>query len=134
DPWSPEDPAHPARRAHRGLADMDRHPHLDRAYEAELQAIRDHVVDTGVRARQMLDDAIRAVLTRDTELARRVVAGDDRVNQLENETDALCIKLLARRAPVGGDLRLVTCALKSVIDLERIGDLAVNIAKRVKDL
>jgi len=107
-----------------------RTPHLDQVYEAEIQALTTHLGKTGVRAEGMIRDAVRALIDRDAALARSVVATDEDLNRLEVQTDDLCIKLLARRAPVGADLRLVTCALKAVIDMERIGDLAANIAKR----
>lgn len=109
---------------------MNRLPHLDQQYEAEVQALTNHFVKTGLRAEGMIHDAVRAMTDRDPVLARQVVHVDRELNRLENETDALCVKLLARRAPVGEDLRLVTCALKAVVDMERIGDLAVNVAKR----
>lgn len=105
-------------------------PHLDQHYEAELRNLASHLAQTGLRAESMVRDAVRALLQRDHALARSVLEKDREVNRLEVETDELCVKLLARRAPVGSDLRLVTCALKAVIDMERIGDLAVNIAKR----
>ncbi len=113
---------------------MHRTPHVDANYEAELQAIMLHLVKTGTRAEGMVRDAVRALLERDAHLARSVVATDMELDRLEVESDELCMRLLARRTPVGGDLRLVTCALKVVIDMERIGDLAVNIAKRALDL
>lgn len=109
---------------------MHRTPHLDAHYEAELQTITLHLVKTGLRAEAMVRDAIRALLDRDLALARAVVATDEELDRLEVECDDLCVKLLARRSPVGQDLRLVTCALKVVTDMERIGDLAVNVAKR----
>ena len=113
---------------------MHRTPHLDAHYEAELQALALHLVKTGTRAEAMARDAVRALLDRDAALARSVVAMDRDLDRLELETDQICIHLLARRSPVGSDLRLVTTALKVVIDMERIGDLAVNIAKRSLEL
>jgi phosphate transport system protein len=109
---------------------MHRTPHVDQHYEAEIQYLSTHLVKTGVRAEGMIRDAVRALLDRDAALARSVVVVDRELNRLEVETDDLCVRLLARRSPVGADLRLVTCALKVVIDMERIGDLASNIAKR----
>jgi len=109
-------------------------PHIDHRYQGELEAIRTALLRMGNRAEGMIRDAARAMQVRDLALARSVVSVDAELDKLEVETDALCVNLMARRAPVGADLRLVTCALKIVTDLERIGDLAVNVAKRTLDI
>jgi phosphate transport system protein len=109
-------------------------PHLDQFYEAEIRLLDNHLVKTGNRAEGMIREAVDAFVGRDLKLARSVVTVDAELNQLEVEADELCVRLLARRSPVGQDLRLVTCALKCVIDLERIGDLSANIAKRTIEL
>jgi len=109
-------------------------PHLDAIYEAEIQAIRTHLSRTGARAEQMVRDAVRALLERDPGLARQVIATDRELNRLEVELDYECVMLLARRSPVGEDLRLVMTALKADVDMERIGDLAVHIAERAIEL
>ncbi len=111
-----------------------RTPHLDNQYEHELARITSHLLKMGNRAEGMVNDAVRALLERDIALARHVIGTDDELDRLEIETDYLCVNLLARRAPVGADLRLVTGALKIVTDLERVGDLAVNIARRAIEL
>ena len=67
-------------------------------------------------------------------LARRTIENDHKVNQFEVETDELCLVILAKRQPMASDLRFITLALKMVTDLERIGDLAVNICERALDL
>ena len=103
-------------------------PHLDAAYEAEIQAIRVRLARTAARAEQMVRDAVRALLTRDPALAREVIGTDRELNRLEVELDYECVMLLARRSPVGEDLRLVLTALKADVDMERIGDLAVVVA------
>lgn len=113
---------------------MQRLPHIDQQYEAEVQALTSALVTMGLHAESQIGDAVRALVDRDPNLARQVVKNDRDLNRMENETDLLCIKLMARRAPVGEDLRLVTCALKAVVDMERIGDLAVNVAKRYLEL
>jgi phosphate transport system protein len=109
-------------------------PHLDQVYESELRALQHQLARTGLRAEGMVRDAVRALLERDMALARSVVAHDEELDLLETETDQLCLKILARHAPVGADLRFVTAALKADIDMERIGDLAVNVAKRTLDI
>jgi phosphate transport system protein len=77
---------------------------------------------------------VRAITERDGELALRVKASDAEVNRLEVEIDGACRRLLALRQPAASDLRFITTALKIVTDLERMGDLAVNISERAIDL
>ncbi len=111
-----------------------RTPHLDAQYERELQEIRVGLARTGARAEGMVRNSVRAILERDPALARLVVADDKELDQLEVDLDQECVQLLARRAPVGQDLRLVMTALKSVVDMERMGDLAEHIAQRSIEL
>jgi phosphate transport system protein len=82
----------------------------------------------------MIESAIRALVERDVTLARRTIENDHKVNQAEIDIDELCLVILAKRQPMGSDLRFLTLALKMVTDLERIGDLAVNICERAIDL
>jgi phosphate transport system protein len=109
-------------------------PHLDQVYEQEIRALRVRLARTGARAEQMVRDSVRALLDRDPTLARQVIATDRELNRLEVELDRECVTLLARRSPVGEDLRLVMTALKSDVDMERIGDLATHIAERAIEL
>src|ERR1700746_3531119 len=104
--------------------------HIARAYDEELRKLNNTVAEMGGLAESQLGTAIEAVVTRDTELAARVVEGDARVDQLERELDNLAIRLLALRQPVARDLREIFSALKIGSDLERIGDYAANVAKR----
>lgn len=108
--------------------------HLDPAYEAELQSLSTHVTHMVVLATGMVRDAIRSLFERDAALGRQVVSADDRLDGLEIETDRMATSLLARRAPVGDDLRFVIAVMKVATDIERVGDLAVNIAERGLDL
>lgn len=105
-------------------------PHLDIVYERELHAVSMHVAKMADHADKMVRDALLALLSKNDELARAVIAADEQLDALEIECDQLCVHLLVRRSPVGADLRMVTSVLKLVADLERIGDLAVNIVKR----
>jgi phosphate transport system protein len=82
----------------------------------------------------MIESAVRALVERDVTLARRTIENDHKVNQAEIDIDELCLVILAKRQPMGSDLRFITLALKMVTDLERIGDLAVNICERAIDL
>ncbi|MBI4511123.1 MAG: phosphate signaling complex protein PhoU [Deltaproteobacteria bacterium] len=108
--------------------------HTDLEYENELRTLREQVLLMGAKVEEMLRSAIRALVDRDMELAQRMIAMDHQVNRLEVETDELCLRILARRQPVASDLRFITIALKLVTDLERIGDLVVNICERVIEL
>lgn len=105
-------------------------PHLDTQYENELRAVRAQVGRMADHAERMVRDAVLALLSADDGLASEVKAADKVLDRMELDSDQLCVRLLARRAPVGADLRLVTATLKLVTDIERIGDLAVNIVKR----
>src|SRR6516162_2876438 len=104
--------------------------HMVRAYDDELQKLNNTVAEMGGLAESQLGTAIEAVVTRDVDLAARVVEGDPKVDQLERDLDNLAIRLLALRQPVARDLREVFAALKIGSDLERIGDYAANVAKR----
>lgn len=109
-------------------------PHLDAIYELEIESLRTRLARTGARAEQMVRDTVRALLERDPALARQVMAVDRELNRLEVELDYECVTLLARRSPVGEDLRLVMTALKADVDMERIGDLAGHVASRAIEL
>ncbi len=108
--------------------------HLDSKYDSELNDLSVHMARMAVRAESMVRDAVRALLDQDAELARAVIRSDRELDRLEMEADEMSLRLLARRAPFGEDLRFVTVNLKVVTDLERMGDLAVNIAERSLEL
>src|SRR5438309_1311673 len=78
--------------------------------------------------------SVHALAERDSRLAESVINADREVNRLEVEIDEACRRLLVLRQPAASDLRFITTALKIVVDLERIGDLAVNVAERALDL
>lgn len=105
--------------------------HTNREYENELNAVRQRLSEMADRVGQMLRDSVRAFEDGDLQLARDTIQKDRRVNRDEIELDELCLLILARRQPLGLDLRFITITLKMVTDLERIGDLAVNICERV---
>jgi phosphate transport system protein len=109
-------------------------PHTDREYEAELAKLRDEILLMGAKVEEMIAQSIRALTERDDELARRTIEADHQVNRLEVDTDELCLRVLARRQPVASDLRFLTIVLKLVTDLERMGDLVVNVCERVIEL
>jgi len=105
--------------------------HTDRAYEAELRELRDKLLQMAGEVEEMIHQATTALVDGDVEAARHVISRDTGVNALEVETDEQCLLLLAKRQPLASDLRMITLAMKMVTDLERIGDLAVNIGERV---
>jgi phosphate transport system protein len=108
--------------------------HTDREYENELGRLREQVLFMGARVEEMIETAMRAFAERNTELAKQTINDDRQIDQLELDIDELCLKILARRQPVASDLRFITTTLKLVTDLERIGDLGVNICERVVEL
>jgi phosphate transport system protein len=108
--------------------------HTDREYDNQLRQVRDKLLLMAGHVESMIDGAVRSLIERDVLLARRTIDNDHKVDQLEVETDELCLVILAKRQPMASDLRFITLALKMVTDLERIGDLAVNICERALDL
>lgn len=100
----------------------------------ELERIRTLFLQMFVRAESMTQQAVRSIRERDPHMARAVMAADEALDALEIEIDRLCVRHLALVKPAGYELRLVTTVLKMVTDLERVGDLAVNIAERGLDL
>lgn len=108
--------------------------HTDRRYAAQLKELRENLLLMAGRVEQMIEQAMHALVERDAELAKKTIAADTEVNRSELATDELCLVILAQRQPMASDLRFITLSLKMVTDLERIGDLAVNIAERAIDL
>ena len=108
--------------------------HTDREYESELATLRERVLLMGAAVEQMVGSALDAFERRDVALAQRAIENDDQIDQLEMEIDRLCLRILALRQPVASDLRFITMSLKVVTDLERSGDLAVNVSERVVEL
>jgi phosphate transport system protein len=108
--------------------------HTVSGYEQELLQLRESLLLMAGRVEQMISSAGRALVARDTDLARATMKQDREVNLAEVEIDEQCLRLLATRQPTGSDLRFVTLVMKMVTDLERIADLAVNICERAVDL
>jgi phosphate transport system protein len=108
--------------------------HTDLGYEEDLRKLREQLLLMGAKVEEMIANSMRALVERDSLLAREMIEFDHQINRLELETDEACLKILARRQPVASDLRFITMALKLVTDLERMGDLAVNICERVIEL
>jgi len=105
--------------------------HISTTFDAELQDLRRNVSEMGGIAEKMLADATDALVRRDTPLAQAVIGADARLDILQRETEEHAILTLVRRQPMAIDLRETVAAIRISGDLERIGDLAKNIAKRV---
>jgi phosphate transport system protein len=108
--------------------------HTIRAYDADLQALARMVSEMGGLAEKQVTDAISSLDKHDVALARRIIGDDSKINALQREIEEKVIFTIARRQPMGADLREIVAALRISNDLERIGDLAKNIAKRVSVL
>ena len=108
--------------------------HTSKEFELELRALRERLLGMGARCEEQISRAMRSLAERDDELAEEVLRRDDDIDRDEVEIDEMAQMILATRQPVASDLRFLTMALKFVTDLERIGDLAANIAKRALEL
>jgi phosphate transport system protein len=112
----------------------ERRPHTDRHYEEELALLHHKILEMGGLVEKQTADAVSALVAGDPEAAQEVIRRDREVNRLDVEIDELCLRLLALRQPAARDLRLITTALKITTDLERAGDMAVNISERAVEL
>jgi len=108
---------------------MEASLHAYRHLDHELTALHQQLVQMGRLVQTQLADALRALVQRDPDLARQTIERDDLVDCMEVEIDEFCLRLLARYQPTACDLRLITTGLKITTDLERIGDLAVDICE-----
>jgi phosphate transport system protein len=113
---------------------MENRQHTNTHYEQQLRLLKDKVLLMSYQAEEMVADAIRSVVERKTLVAEEVILRDDTMDQLEIEIDNLCYEILALDQPVAVDLRFIATALKIVCDIERIGDIAVNISRRSLEL
>ncbi len=103
--------------------------HISRGFNEDLEAIRTHCLNMGGLVERQLEDAIRAMIDGDSELAEEVLAREKQVNRMEVAIDEECASVVARRQPAASDLRLVLVVSKAVRDLERVGDESKKIAK-----
>lgn len=101
--------------------------HISGQFNAELEHIRTEVMTMGGMVEQQLTDAITAMHNQDAELAQRVIDGDQQVNLMEMAIDEACVRIIAKRQPTASDLRLVMAIIKTITELERIGDVADKI-------
>ena len=108
--------------------------HISQRYNEELESLRKQVMVMGGLVEQQLRDAIDALLDMDGEKAEKIIERDKVVNGLEVRIDEESVQVLAKRQPTAGDLRLVMTIIKTVTDLERIGDEAEKIARMAVEL
>ena len=104
--------------------------HTARAFDVDLQELARKIAEMGGLAEKQITDAIEALVKHDIALAKRIIAADDQVDALQREIEEKAVVAIARRQPMAVDLREIVGALRISNDLERIGDLAENIAKR----
>ncbi|MCX6564832.1 MAG: phosphate signaling complex protein PhoU [Candidatus Aminicenantes bacterium] len=107
---------------------------MERVFDEELQFLREKLLRMAVSVEDALSLAIEALKDQKEEPARKVLKNEDNINLLDIEVDEICMRLLALRQPMAGDLRFITSAMKISNDLERMGDLAVNVAELALEL
>jgi len=103
-------------------------------YEMELQGIKKNLLFAGALAEKAIQDVVTSLVDKKSDLARKVIDSDAEIDKLDTEIEDQCIRLLALRQPIAKDLRFITTAIKINGHLERIGDMAVNIAEKVLEL
>ncbi|HXG49889.1 MAG TPA: phosphate signaling complex protein PhoU [candidate division Zixibacteria bacterium] len=108
--------------------------HTDKKYEEDLKKLRENILTMGGLVEEQIHKAVKSLVERDSALAEAIIERDHEVNRLDVEIDELCIRLLALHQPAARDLRFITTGLKITTDLERIGDMAVNICERALEL
>jgi len=108
--------------------------HTDKRYDEDLKKLREDILYMGGLVEDQIQKAVNSLVERDSPLAETIIERDHEVNRLDVEIDDVCIRLLALHQPAARDLRFITTALKITTDLERIGDMAVNICERALEL
>jgi phosphate transport system protein len=113
---------------------MEEKRHTSLHYEKELQEIKDGLIYQGALTEKAIQLAMRSLSERNSEIAKRVIKDDEEIDKLDTDLEERCIKILALRQPTAIDLRFITTAIKITGHLERIGDMAVNIAEKALQL
>jgi phosphate transport system protein len=103
--------------------------HIFKQYDAELETVRAKVLEMGGLVEQQIVNALESLVSVNPKLAAEVMEADHRVNALEVQVDEDCSHIIARRQPAAGDLRMIMMVVKTITDLERIGDEATKIAR-----
>lgn len=107
---------------------------MQRHFDQELLDLKEKILRMGSLVEEQVQGALRALIERDSDLARKIIANDRQVNTLDVEVDEDCLRLLALQQPAARDLRFITTAMKISTELERISDLAENICERAIEL
>ena len=110
---------------------MSEKPHIVKSYEEQLQLLKDTIVKMGTGVEKQLENAIQSLVKKDTSLAEKSIKDDELTDKYEINIEEQVVNLIALRQPMAIDLRETVVALKVSSDLERIGDLAKNISKRL---
>lgn len=113
---------------------MNKPSHIVKSYEEQLKLLEETIIKMGTKAEEQLSMSINAFAKKDLELARKIVAEDEVIDAYENSIEHQVVNLIALRQPMGIDLRETIAALKISSDLERIGDLSKNIAKKTMSI
>jgi phosphate transport system protein len=108
--------------------------HTDKKYEEELNKLKENILYMGGLVEDQIEKAVKSLVDRNSALAQIIIERDHEVNRLDVEIDELCIRLLALHQPAGRDLRFITTGLKITTDIERMGDMAVNVCERALEL
>lgn len=106
----------------------------ERVQDTELRGICDRLFYMGQRCVEAIRESVNALVNNDGQIGRKIIQRDDEIDDLEKQISADCIRFISLRGPVASDLRLLTLAMRAVGDLERVGDEACSIAKRIPEL
>ncbi len=104
------------------------------SFDEELSTLKEKILLMGSKVEESIRLALKSIVDRDSRLAKKVIQSDRDINDIEIEIDEICHRLLALHQPMAGDMRFITSAMKINSDLERQGDLAVNMAERALTL
>lgn len=107
---------------------------MNRHFDEELKDLKQDILKMGLFAEEAIRDSIESLKNRDNELAKKVIEGDTKIDKLELAIDEKCVDLIARHQPLAKDLRFITVGMKLNMELERIADIAVDIAQRVLEI
>ncbi|MBF0494659.1 MAG: phosphate signaling complex protein PhoU [Candidatus Omnitrophica bacterium] len=107
---------------------------MQRHFDEELKELNQEILKMGILAEESIQRSVEALKNRDKKMAEAVINEDARVDQLELDIDEKCIDLIARYQPIAGDLRFIAIGMKLNAELERIADIAVDIAQRVLEI
>ena len=113
---------------------MEERKHTSSHYEMELQEIKNGLIYIGVLTEKAIQMAMQSLTERNSDLAHKVIKDDDEIDKMDTDLEERCIRILALRQPTAIDLRFITTAIKITGHLERIGDMAVNIAEKAIQL